>query len=356
MQRQLVFFSLALAALFAGCRKEEIRAYRVPKERPAPSALAEATPVQPHIRFHTPPGWEEEPSGKMRVASFIIHAPGGAGAEVAVIPFQGMGGSDLQFVNLWRQQAGLPAATEAELPNLMSKAAVGAGEGKVFDISGERTTDKGRQNFRVVVAVLARGNTTWFFKLDGDPPVVEKEKKAFLEFLQSVEFVEAPALAEMARPSSAPEAVPGAAPGKPAWEVPAGWQEVPPTQMLLAKFNLAGEAGSRAEVTVSSFPGTMGGLLANVNRWRGQLGLPGVGESDLPQVVSALDLPGAAAATLVEMDGTDAKTGQQARLIGVIVPRGGATWFFKLMGDGPVAARERAAFLKFVQTVRFPNA
>ena len=126
-------------------------------------------------------------------------------------------------------------------------------------------------------------------------------------------------------------------------------------ELLLAKFLLAGQGDSRAEVTVSVFPGDVGGLRANVNRWRRQLGLSEVGEAELPRLVSSLDVDGSKA-MLVDMSGQDAKTGKKARLIGVILPRGGETWFYKLMGDETVAAEQKAAFIKFVQTAEHPNA
>ena len=59
---------------------------------------------------------------------------------------------------------------------------------------------------------------------------------------------------------------------------------------------------------------------------------------------------------LVEMEGTDGRTGQKARLLGVIVPQGDQTWFYKLMGDEQVVEREKGAFKTFVQTVKYPNA
>ncbi len=61
--------------------------------------------------------------------------------------------------------------------------------------------------------------------------------------------------------------------GQPNWQVPAGWQEVSGGQFLVAKFNLTGDNGATAAVNVSSSNGDGGGLAANVNRWRGQLGL-----------------------------------------------------------------------------------
>ena len=60
--------------------------------------------------------------------------------------------------------------------------------------------------------------------------------------------------------------------------------------------------------------------------------------------------------SLVELNGTNAKTGQKARLVGVAVPHAGETWFFKILGDEQVVAKEKAAFLKFVQSVKYPHA
>jgi hypothetical protein len=106
---------------------------------------------------------------------------------------------------------------------------------------------------------------------------------------------------------------------------------------------------------VSSFPGDVGGLLANVNRWRQQVKLPAIDEAGLAQAVSQVEMQ-AGKGSLVDVNGTDAKTGQKARLVGVAVPHGGQTWFFKMLGDEPVVAREKDAFLKFVQSVKYPNA
>jgi hypothetical protein len=121
---------------------------------------------------------------------------------------------------------------------------------------------------------------------------------------------------------------------------------------LLAKFAVSDSEG-KAEVTVSSFAGMAGGLAANVNRWRGQLGLSPLSTADAEKEASSLDVLGGKA-MLVDMTGE--KGGQKTRLTAVIVPREGQTWFYKLMGHASVAEREKAAFIKFVQSVRYPNA
>ncbi|HAM71588.1 MAG TPA: hypothetical protein DCM86_08100 [Verrucomicrobiales bacterium] len=125
--------------------------------------------------------------------------------------------------------------------------------------------------------------------------------------------------------------------------------------MLLAKFTATGDAGARVDVTVSSFPGDVGGLPANVNRWRGQVGLPPIQAGEIAAQTTTVDLSGIQG-TVVDVTGTDAKNHQPARLIGVVVPRGGQTWFYKLMGNPAVADREKAAFLDFVKSAKYSNA
>ena len=76
-------------------------------------------------------------------------------------------------------------------------------------------------------------------------------------------------------------------PGTPAdaaarpWTVPDGWTEDPePRPMRLATY-LAPDPGGPVEVAVTRFGGRVGGELANINRWRGQLGMPPIVEADL---------------------------------------------------------------------------
>jgi hypothetical protein len=59
-------------------------------------------------------------------------------------------------------------------------------------------------------------------------------------------------------------------------------------------------------------------------------------------------------ATLVDFIGTDKKTGQPERLVAAIVPHGGNTWFYKLMGNGKVVGGQKDSFVQFVKTVHYP--
>jgi hypothetical protein len=352
---------LLALVLLAGCGREEVRVYRVPKEKPIQITASSAAPHAhprgelPRLGWTLPAGWEERGPGRMSVASFHIHGSSGAEADVSVMPMPGESAGNLgMLVNIVRDSANMGPISDDELAKLVQNITVGEATAKLVDLSGATGSSGGDEKNRIVLAVLPREGMTWFFKLAGDAALVAAQKEAFLGFLKSISFHDAEASAVAVGEASPGPASTGAGapPGQPQWEVPSGWQKVAATQRLLAKFQITAAAG-KAEITVSSFPGDVGGVPANVNRWRGQLGLDPLPLDEAARLASPLDVLGGKA-MLVDVRGD--KAGQKLRLIGVIVPRDGQTWFYKLLGDDEVAEREKAAFLKFVQTVRYPNA
>lgn len=76
------------------------------------------------------------------------------------------------------------------------------------------------------------------------------------------------------------------------WAVPDGWTEDPkPRQMRLATYIVPDSSGP-VEVAVSRFAGRVGGELANINRWRGQMGLPAIDEAELEETIARFSAPG----------------------------------------------------------------
>jgi hypothetical protein len=61
-------------------------------------------------------------------------------------------------------------------------------------------------------------------------------------------------------------------------------------------------------------------------------------------------------ATLADFAGTDPRAGKPARLIGLVLPLNGQTWFYKLMGDPDVVAQQKDALIQFVQSAKYPAA
>lgn len=358
---------LLAAAFLAGCGRNDVQVYRVAKEAPQGPADAQAAAMPPghpdtgavpsDLQWKLPSGWEEVPAGQMRRASFRVKTSNGKSADVGVFP-PGIAGRDLDNVNRWRSQVGLAPVSEAELPKLAQSVEVAGQPAQLYDLAGQSAAgDKSR----ILAAILHRDGGAWFFKMIGDEEVVAQQKPTFVDFLKSINFLAATAQSEL--PASHPPldssglmsaaaAGDASSQGKPVWQVPAGWREVPGGQFLVAKFIVSGNDSSPTAVNVSMASGEGGGVAANVNRWRRQLGLPELADSDLQQSLTAVDTAGGKA-MLVDMSGTDARTGQKARLVGAIVPQSGQTWFYKLMGNEQVVGREKDAFQKFVQGAKY---
>jgi hypothetical protein len=378
-----------VAGLLAGCRRDDqIQIYQTPKETaaPAPAApampmmAANATPVPAASaapRWTTPAGWQEVPPNGVRLGDFVVPGPDGKKAEVTITSFPGDVGGALANVNRWRHEVGLGDIAENEV--VSEKAVVDSDEGKLYEMAGAAE--------QTVVAMIPRDGDSWFFKMRGDKDVVAGAKPAFLEFLKSVRFGENQPVAAVADPHAGMagmtaemagmvmRAAPAAASAtEPEWSVPTNWTESTPGPMVKKSFSIAGKAGQKATVTISVLAGEGGGALANVNRWRGQLSLQPVAEDGLSNITKSLDVPIAereditpfspsvhvhdvfvsiVKAPMVDFTGTDAAS-QPTRMVAVSVAHGGQTWFYKLTGADAVVAREKDAFVKFVQSVRYP--
>jgi hypothetical protein len=202
---------LVLAAALVACKREDIRVYRLAKEAEpvpaaanlppghpdmggAPSEKPTGQPAMPQLHWKLPAGWEEAPPGQMRVASFKVKGEGKQQADVSVVPLPGLAGGDLNNVNRWRGQVGLPPLKEEEFAKLGQPIEIAGQPSQLYDQAGENAASGGKT--RILGAVLHREGMAWFFKMTGDDALVAQQKPAFVEFLKSLSFT--------ARPSDAP--------------------------------------------------------------------------------------------------------------------------------------------------------
>jgi hypothetical protein len=368
--------------LAAGCHRDEVKVYRIAKDQdqasqaqtaPAlptdspnpglppghpdvssmPGGLAGAGAAPTQLTWKTPAGWTEQAPTDLRVGSFKVTGANGKQVDVSIIPLQGSAGTDSANVNRWRGQVGLPTVTEDELQKSAENLVAGGQPAQLYDIAGTNPASGDKE--RIIGVIQHREGMTWFYKMTGNADLAEQQKPAFVELLKSLNFGAA-AQAQPEMPAGHPAAggdmgallsapAPVSHEGQPNWTVPSDWKEVSGGQFLVAKFLINDGA---VTLNVSSSVGDGGGLAANVNRWRGQLGLAPVTEvSAVPVQISA------GKAGRVDMDGTDAQTGKPAKLIGIVVTQAGRTWFYKLMGDPAVVQSQQAVFLQFVQGVKY---
>jgi len=369
---------LAGAALIVGCNRDEVTVYRVAKEPgPGPSNAGmppghpgtpsgnmgnPASSGQPKLTYKVPAGWEEVTPGEMRVASFRIKGSNNKLADAGVFPLPGMAGGDLSNVNRWRSQVGLEPITEEEMTKQSAVVEMVGSKADLYEMAGEATSG---EKTRIIAAILRQDGVAWFFKITGDDALVAQNKPAFVELLKSMSFTAQqpdlpPSHAPIDGAGMAAASVPNtdgqaAESGKPQWQVPQGWAEAPGGQFLVAKFNISGEANQQGAVNVSMSAGDGGGWSGNVNRWRRQVGLGELAEAEVTKQTTGIDVAGGKA-SVVEMSGTDARTNQKTKVIGVMVPRPNEAWFYKLMGNDQLVDREKSSFLKFVQSAQYPHA
>ena len=370
----------ALLLLVAGCGRDDVKVYKVDSSDAVattpppvaatargtmPGAMPDGLPAPdnsglPKLKYTMPEGWKEKPLTQLRVASFEI-SENGKTADVSIIPLSGTAGGDPANVNRWRGQVGQPPLEESELKKSAELAQVGDKPADLYDLAG--TAPGSGDAERIIGTIFHTEDSTWYFKMTGDAALVEKQKQAFIGFLKSVEFQKVAGAATMdltQLPASHPaltglaSATPTGMADKPTWTVPADWKEGELAQFLVAKYVIQGSGGASAAVNVSELDGTGGGLLPNLNRWRTQLGQPPLSQDDAAKLPT-IDTSGAKA-VLADFTGTDARSGKSARLIGLVLPLNGQTWFYKLMGDPGLVGQQKDPLIKFVQSAQYPAA
>jgi hypothetical protein len=136
----------------------------------------------------------------------------------------------------------------------------------------------------------------------------------------------------------------------PKWaKLPAGWSVGPENSMRKATWIVSGPNGGSAEIAVTVFPGNVGGLTANVNRWRGQVGLAPASADEIAASAKAGKVGGLDSQRFV-MTSPDGKTALDA----FMTPKDGATWFFKMKGDTAAVEANAAAFAAFLAESKLP--
>ncbi len=136
--------------------------------------------------------------------------------------------------------------------------------------------------------------------------------------------------------------------GSSQWMPPVHWNEIEGSQISLLDFE-AEHDGQRAAISVSKLAKNAGGVLANVNRWRKQIGLGEIKDLQLESFVVDGN-PG----KFVEMNGT--RDGKPATTLGVIhtityrtLPE---TGFYKITGDTAAVIKEKDVFRDYGRPAR----
>ncbi|MGB0372401.1 MAG: hypothetical protein ACPGN3_13795 [Opitutales bacterium] len=313
------------------------------------------------LRWTIPADWETTAPPRMVMARFT--AP--SSATLSISNFSG-GGSDIANLTRWAGQLGIPFDASQVDSFRRPASARGLRLDRYYMASDSKAFD---------VTITRLHGTAWFFKLEGSIAAVDEARAGYESFLSSLlhfhgphDQSPAPTVAEVPEkrinvPPPAPEGTPGpvnpsssmqALPGmeqqvagisEASWSAPDTWTVGPQRAMRKGTYLLNGEAG-QAELSITAFPGDVGGLAANINRWRGQIGLEPLAEAALREQSMSKDI-GGYASHIVWLQGDNSS------ILGAIVPRSNDTWFFKAIGPAATLEEHRQAFADFLETVSF---
>jgi len=145
-------------------------------------------------------------------------------------------------------------------------------------------------------------------------------------------------------PPSAPEAA-----NRLRWTLPGGWTQSLSGGMRYA--TLKPSTPGRIDVSVIVLPGPAGGELANVNRWRAQIGLPPIDEAALASARKTLQTK----AGPVSVYDFRSEGKAKSRTVAGLSSARGNTWFIKMAGEADAVGAAKPEFIRLLETLRFED-
>ena len=327
-----------------GCGDASIETYLAPKDDPVKDTgdiVGNPGNTRAPIAWTLPSHWEQKLGSGIRFATLLI-GPADQQIKMRVTPLGLQSGVVLDNVIRYGAMVGRTSISRKQLHKLTRQIMVNAVTVTVIDMMGQESADSDQPQQRLLAAIVPSQTRIWHFMAIGPPDVLEQEKPTFEKFLQSIQLAPDAALAP-ATDGQREEIE---------YLAPKTWiKDTRQRAMRLATFIIEG-AQRHVEVTISSFPGNVGGLMNNINRWRvQQLGLAKIDELS-EQPVERIDTANARG-LLLDMTGPATAEHEGQRMLVVVISRNGWTWFFKMYGGQATVGTHKATFVEFVQSTRF---
>jgi hypothetical protein len=320
------------AALIAGCQHDEIRTYQVGKTEMTRllgailphgdstwffKVSGPGTEVASHdsefaaflrslhftdaaekpLAWKLLNGWRDDNNKVAGRYATLLIGDGKPPLELTITKLgrEGQAASVLANVNRWRNQVALPPVAQDELPTCTKELQTEAGAITVVNLTG---TGSGRTG----------GSAP--FTGDRMPPAIVPQQKADIGY-----------------------------------RLPEGWEKARNDAMSRAAFEVR-DGDKKARVTVTAMRGMAGGLEANVNRWRTQVGLKETSADEVGKLAQEIPVDGDPG-HYVDV------VGPKDRILGVMATHGDTPWFVKMIGPVDLVGKQKANFEAFVRSLRF---
>jgi hypothetical protein len=322
--------------------------------------------------YEVPQGWKELPPRQFREVN--LQPAGHPDAECYVSALPGAAGGIAENVNRWRKQFGQPPLDQAAIAALPRQELYGI-DATLVEVEGDYAAAgpggqaaAPRSGFALVGLLAFLGDQLVTVKMVGPKDLLRAERPRFDGFVKSLRGVTAGGATGR---GGAPEVDPHAATAGPSpahslppaggfvamgisVQAPAGWTRDADRPTRVATLKPPGAKQSECAIIV--LPGDAGGVPANLQRWRGQMGLSQLSLKEIESLpkVAMLGTEG----VVVDWRGSfsdtmTARTIEQARFLAAIATLQGRTIFVKLTGpESEIDDQVRDAFLELCSSLK----
>jgi hypothetical protein len=309
-----------------------------------------------HPDWKLPEGWEERAGSGMRAATIMVPTSGKP-LEISVtsLPWTGSPQEMLSNINRWRGQMQLAPTDEQGLADCSHELAAGAVKMTVVDLRGHMKS--GGMSPPLAGGAPFAGGATATSSGPSDAGRGESGAAANLPAGHPPIDGARPGLPGGHPPLTADTAPASKFAAPLTYHAPDTWHELPAGGMRKASFGI-GDQQQSALVTVIDFPAAAGPMmadpLANVNRWRGEVGLPPTTAEELANVTEPIEIDGQKATFVDAVPDASKQTESKADrgTLAAMLNTGDTVWFFKMTGDRDLIANERDRFKDFLKSVR----
>ena len=200
--------------------------------------------------------------------------------RIGVMPFR-ESVSSVDVANMFGMELGQSRMDEDDLKEISEMKDI---EGRNFEWIRLKDTGHEGSTRTILLALYRNKGETWLFPFIGDRDLINEQQKNFESFLASTTL----RAGEVEIRAKAPELPPPPAHdqhGAPDMGSSFTLIKTSASSMRLASYEVKDGNGSKLDFSVTSFPGDVGGTLANVNRWLGQIGIDPVKEEGLENIL-----------------------------------------------------------------------
>lgn len=349
MTRSLPQLALAAALLLScatGCRKAEIRIYEAPKSNldALLAAVSDRTASQVEAVWTAPVVWQELPATPLHRANYGFTGADGATVRISVSALHLPTGTALyRLANEVRDEEGLTPLPEQRLEQFIVTSRENARV--VRRLNMPIPVSKENPKRLVAASIVGEGGPIWLFSLYGPAAVVQSQLENFEAFVGSVTF--SVPQSESSRAQARVERL------RLFYDAPEDWTKIENSTHREGGFKIHREGLPDARLTISSFPGDAGGLAANINRWRRQIGLDEWQADTVPNRAAYFNSNGLRFLLYdLKADNDEESARTNERILAAVLEDRGRTWFLKLRGDRFLLETQRNNFRQFLRSIR----